>query len=713
MYEINGETILTFINDRNIKFPRFQRKQTWKDEQNLKLTISLFKIYPIGVVILNKETKDTKPTRWLLDGRQRRNALKLILSNPENIYDWAKKFLKLKNTDQDQQIDDKFWRKMEEYINDSDDEKFNFARERAIADGEIEFDFEGKTYKTSILNSEDLGSDNNSTKEENNYEESQEDINFFEQNIYNRNIWGNLNELLFIIKTVHSKSSTKSGFTKPFDFSAIITNLTYIDCDGIFSGQKITTLLQDYLKDLENKGESSSSKVTFEQFLLTRYSLTKENIKKIQLLIAKNWEYIDKSIRVVEIIENRLNEAKIGIIETKDISATDSQMIFTLINKEGTKLSAVEILSAKPNWNIIVKNPNSDLVSHRKALYDSIGTPYSDTVRWDYPATIYERLENLTFLFPLLSYNKVNELNTKLTLGFKILSGILQKGIRKEDVEKLASNKDIIWENDIDNLINDLNLMGKVLSDVPYFKYLKSWNQNFLSITSDSVALNFLFTLYFDFIRKNKPAGINTQGKIFANNATILADKLVFEYINLKWRGSSDSKISMNILQFNSLPDKFEIISDTNWLKLLKGINDNFKIEDNNISFGISKTLVYHIYSIHQKQGVNDSKIQVDIDHILPQNLFETSSIPNSENIKNGLFNLCPLPMKDNVKKTKKILNNIQDQWLIDQIVKYSGIEQKDFIKYSTILEWIELRKKRRDFFEKEFIEKRKIITNI
>ncbi|MDT8718070.1 DUF262 domain-containing protein [Clostridium sp. 19966] len=57
-----------------MKLPRFQRKQTWKPTDNFKLCISVFKGYPIGVVIINS---CNKPDRidWLLDGRQRRHAL--------------------------------------------------------------------------------------------------------------------------------------------------------------------------------------------------------------------------------------------------------------------------------------------------------------------------------------------------------------------------------------------------------------------------------------------------------------------------------------------------------------------------------------------------------------------------------------------------------------------------------------------------------------
>ena len=96
MYQVRPENIASFINDHSIEFPRFQRKQTWKADKNLKLAISIFKAYPIGVTIINKEM-GPRVTRWLLDGRQRRNALRDMAQNPENIYDWSKKFFKLKN----------------------------------------------------------------------------------------------------------------------------------------------------------------------------------------------------------------------------------------------------------------------------------------------------------------------------------------------------------------------------------------------------------------------------------------------------------------------------------------------------------------------------------------------------------------------------------------------------------------------------------------
>ena len=197
MYQVRPAEIGSFINDHSIRFPRFQRKQTWNADKNLKLAISVFKTYPIGVTIINKEVFGSRVTRWLLDGRQRRNALLLMSQNPENIYEWSKKFFKLKNSDQNHDIKKKFWLKIEDYLNDSDEAGFEEAKQQAINEGQTEFFFDGKSYPTQkkILLNED-NTDNDFTEE---LEESVENI---DNEDYHDSIW-NLEELLFVIQTVH------------------------------------------------------------------------------------------------------------------------------------------------------------------------------------------------------------------------------------------------------------------------------------------------------------------------------------------------------------------------------------------------------------------------------------------------------------------------------------------------------------------------------
>ena len=172
------------------------------------------------------------------------------------------------------------------------------------------------------------------------------------------------------------------------------------------SGQKLTTFINEYLKNNFDNNSNDIDIKSFHDYIVSRHPLDQNAEKTLYQTIQKNWSDILNSIKVVEIIKNRLQDAIIGIIETQDITATDSQMIFMLINKEGTKLSAVEILSAKPAWNINIKSPSKEVEEHRKLLYDAISTQVENTVRWDYPATFYDRIFELDFLFPKQQYHR-------------------------------------------------------------------------------------------------------------------------------------------------------------------------------------------------------------------------------------------------------------------------------------------------------------------
>jgi hypothetical protein len=101
-----------------------------------------------------------------------------------------------------------------------------------------------------------------------------------------------------------------------------------------------------------------------------------------------------------------------------------------------------------------------------------------------------------------------------------------------------------------------------------------------------------------------------------------------------------------------------------------------------------------------------------DIDHIIPQSLFDSSSIPKSHLIKNALFNLCPLPSKSNAKKNDKKLNEITDNWLIGQIEIFSEIKRTNFAKFSDVQKWEDLRIMRSKIFEIKFIRERLRIVN-
>ncbi|MFZ2255931.1 MAG: hypothetical protein WAW59_02100 [Patescibacteria group bacterium] len=102
-----------------------------------------------------------------------------------------------------------------------------------------------------------------------------------------------------------------------------------------------------------------------------------------------------------------------------------------------------------------------------------------------------------------------------------------------------------------------------------------------------------------------------------------------------------------------------------------------------------------------------------NIDHIMPQSIFDSSEKTRGSLLRDALFNLCPLPERDNQKKNDKKLNEISDQWLKDQIKDYAFIDESEYLEFSSIMNWEKLRDKRRLFFEGEFIVEREKRFNL
>lgn len=533
MYEIRPETIKTFITDRNVKLPRFQRKQTWDDKKNFQLCISLFKEYPIGVCILSVDESKRKVVRWLLDGRQRKNALAMIYDDPENIYNWAKKFIGFKNSDQPGELEERFWEKINVYI-------------EADAEEEMELRNDDETVEDNSL-SADI--------------EEDEEI---------REYSYGLELLLDIIKIIHNKQRKNTGFTKPFDFTKYVAKLPYLENEngGIkLSSRKVKTFIDEYRKYCDDEYIEYEEESSFYSFLTYRCDIKDE--RKAKNLIHDKWMAIKERILIVEKIDCQLSNSKIGMIEVKNLSPSDSQKIFNIINSEGEKLTAVEILSAKPHWNIPVENPSQFAIDAVKGLYKKIGTVQTDVVRWDLPASFLNRIGK-NIIIKELSDSKT-DFEKELTLGFKILAGIYLGGVKKEDIENLSKTPNINWSTDIEELIYDFQAMFKLIYGFDYFKYFKSWRSSMMELTSDSIALNFIILVYKDWVRKGKPVG-DTKAKQFQKNCFILWDRLIFEYVNKQWRGSGDSIIANNISAIDREGDLFVPIPRYRWVNFRKDV---------------------------------------------------------------------------------------------------------------------------------------------
>lgn len=670
MYDIRPESVNTFILDKSIRLPRFQRKQTWDDKKNFQLCISIFKNYPIGVCILSLEKERGKVFRSLLDGRQRRNALSKMYEDPENIYNWGRKFIGFKNSDQPYELEEKFRAKIMEYIEADIDDEIDLSNS-----------FEQEDTSLPIENVVDESVSETAT---------------------------GLELLLEIIKLIHNKQKKNTGFTKPFDFTKYVDKLPYLqEGTSALSSRMLTTFIREYQNYLRDRGLTFETEDSFYQFLDARSSI--KDILKTKSVIHEKWGEIKKRILILDKIENQLSFCKIGIIEVSNLSPSDSQKIFNIINSEGEKLKAVEILSAKPHWNISISNPSQDTVDFVSMLYKELDTIQTGVVRWDLPATILRRIGD-NCVIKQFSATKTDFVK-ELTCGFKIVAGIFEGGVKKEDIEKLSKTNALNWSTDFDGLVYDLKSMFKLLLSFDYFKYFKSWRSTIFELTSEAVAINFFVIAYKDWERKGKPVGSDQKAKQFQKNCFILWDKLIYEYIYKQWRGAADGKTAGNISNLATDPDAFIPVEENKWLTVLNEIFEHSSIDSLNISQAMMTPLLYHMYCMRKIQGP-DTSYDIEVDHIIPQASFGISSIDNRDVLQHNILNLGLLPKDENASKNNKRLIMIESQWLKDQIARYEFIPEDRFQEFSNVSNYKALFEFRKPIFIDAYTKYRQDILN-
>ncbi|MCQ2411620.1 MAG: DUF262 domain-containing protein [Sphaerochaetaceae bacterium] len=679
MYSNKSESIKTFI-DSPVRLPRFQRKLTWKDKENFQLCISLFKEYPIGVCILSEVNERGRQIRMLLDGRQRRHALTTMYRDPEQIYLWARAFIGIKNNWQPDQIKEKFWEKINEYIEaDPDSDTQQSGSQISELENEELFETPNVEISTSSVETQD-----------------------------------NLGFLLDIILSFHNIQNGNTNFTKPFNFSPFAENLPYVESQNgnnvKLSSLKVNTFIKEYWNYCQNNYCEWDNSELFLDYLKTRtHNLNEDRAK---LYLRGKWEDIRRNMLIVEKLETIMTNAEIGYILIKDISPADGQKIFNIINTEGQKLKAVEILSAKPKWNEAITDPSSDAKEAVKKLYEKIGSgPVSGVVRWDIPASLFLRLDR-NFIFKHFDYSQNADFEKAITCGFKVFAGIFDDGVKSENIENLCTK--LNWNTQSEPFIYDLKNMLATISSLNYFRYFSEWGSSIMELTSDSIAQNFIITAYRDWSRKGKPQGADSQTKIFKKNCFILWDSMIYQYVNQVWRGSADAKIANNIKDMKNgvIPDRFSAVTTEEWKNLLTMIKDESKIKASDISFATMKPLLYHMYCM---KGLKHPSIdcEIDVDHIIPQEVFKNAaSLDRNNIIQDNLFNLGLLPKRDNISKSNKKLIQITDPWLRDMIETYEFISKDDYEKFSDINNYKELFEYRSEVFFEAYTTGRNSILN-
>ena len=148
------------------------------------------------------------------------------------------------------------------------------------------------------------------------------------------------------------------------------------------------------------------------------------------------------------------------------------------------------------------------------------------------------------------------------------------------------------------------------------------------------------------------------------------------------------------------------------WMNLLTNIFDNGKINEADIKFDLMKTILYHFYCLNNQAGPNTLSNQLDVDHIIPQALFNNSTYDRKETLRDNLLNLGILPKQENCSKGKKRLIEITDSWMKTMIKEYEFIDEADFYEFSDVENYSRMFARRRPLFEKAFKENRSSLIN-
>lgn len=657
-YNIETRSVSEFVTDVKIKLPRFQRKSTWTAKQNFELAISIFQDYPVGVVIINEENNIS----WLLDGRQRRTALRDLRANPDLVYDWARKYIGFKANEPEDAVQSRFWGKIEEY-----------------------------------LQHEDFDESPSSTEDESDLDEAQDvDINKAHQ-------MQGLKTLLDIILMVHQKHGDTGKWERVFDFSKYVERPTYAPKRD---GYKIDPVkLRAFLLECFKQNMGATQEV-FIQYIDDQFGVRDGKLNAFKSYIEQNWDNIKHIIDTIARSEQIFIDARVGVILLKNVTPLDAQNIFSRINSGGTQLKAEELLSAKPFWNIEVPTSNSSMAAIVRDMYTRLGVEVPENVvRWDYGATLLSRLKDQHLLFdeykPEESGKEIDM--TQVTLGFKLMSSYYIGGMSAIDVSAMEKEKTINWGQSIDDLIDNVNKICEILLKTEFFKYLKKWNKSIYKMMGAAIVLEFITILLKSWEDKDCPTVASNELTLFQRDAKCLFDRLVYEYAVGGWRGSGDSKMANHIKNWK---ERVKPLPEENWANLIEATMTKGDFNGNILDIKHITPILCYQFALQRRSPENTLEETSEVDHIVPQALLANHQM-FPPFYKDALFNLSLLSKEDNIAKKDKKLNEIQEMSLKETVSKYTGISLDDFDKYSDVQNIEQLRAERSKMFKEVFGPKR------
>lgn len=664
-YIIEPMPLISFLEDGKLRLPRFQRKATWDKKQNFELAISVFQDYPVGVVIVNQEQKIS----WLLDGRQRRSALSSMRDNPVELYEWARSYIGFGITADELEVKNKYWEKVERYL----------QTEEATDNDEDD------------VNQYGGDDESNTDAAENSFDSAKQRR--------------GLQTLLDIILMVHQNKPSGSKWEQTFDFRKYFSRLKYapIKNNSKIDPKVLRRFILELLRTVEQENEGKRTQEFFVEYYLQNFDVKDQ--AQFEKDVSIKWNNILNSLDVIDRSEKVFTDARIGIIRLTNATPLDAQNIFSRINRGGTQLKAEELLSAKPYWNKSVNITDQVLIDRIMEMYRHLGIPAPDSiVRWDIAATFIARIKDDNLIFDTYeSVKKKKEISMdEISLGFKLLSSIYNRGMSNKLVNELEQNETIKWEYDIDELLQQLNTVCSILMNDTFFKFYQSWKRPITKLMGNAIALEFLTIIWLDWKERGCPSTISGETRALQRDARILFDKLVFEYATKIWRGSGDSKMSNDIKNWKQ---RLTVVDAEDWKNFILGACiGNYNGQETTVK--TLKPVLYYYYAIKNRSPINQINVSFDIDHIIPKEAFVGNTIiPQA--YRDSLINLALLPTKDNISKKAKALNEIRDSWLRLQISTYTGISEEKFDHFSDISHIPDLYEYRKKIFIDAFSKDR------
>ena len=663
--------LLKEYTSKSIQLPRFQRKNVWNDSRKFMLGISIFKNYPIGVSIIWLQNSQ----KWLLDGRQRRNAITEIMNNPMKMYEWASGTLRFSEDNPDPK---KAGKKIGKKANK--DEFFD-AFDRFLKE---------------FCESDDSGEE--SEENEESFDNKTDFDNFDVVDSVNGNDYkisdGYMQPLIDMLLLCNENKG--SGFLDAFNFCGVLKNYRMQYMMKGSDSKKVdpsllTRFLCNFCDNYMERGDGGKiSKDSFLNYMLNIQFQNNDESNEYRTIGAEVKNRWDKTILpALTVFSNYYDvftKASIGIILVKDALNSDAQKIFNLINTQGVKLTQAEIMSSKASWNVVVENTAEETKTYVKKMYDAWEIPFlGDVVAWDYPAVFMDLLKDKSgdkacffFSYQRDTANKNSIVYNNKTIGFQLLSAIIKKSIKKDDMDLLVQNVGD-WGQEIGTIIDKMCVLFSIILEHPFFKLLDcyflkkdskqknghNYGKSIQKLLTDAISIYFVVKLYLYADARNYLSSPTVKDKQYIKrNAFILFDRLVYECIKGYWSGSSDSRISRSLTE-QTVGDYFSSVSDEDWKKLIDDINNKGMIDNNGIKDQSKlEPLVYYIHCLKGDASLNYVN-GFDVDHIIPQEAFKKPSVQESDKVlENSLFNLELLPSEINKKKKDNFYDDIWDSKL-------------------------------------------------